>query len=102
MEEASESNFVVPSAAEEKVYSAGAEFDSGGGELLVWRVQKKGLISVPDEESGHFQSHRSYVLLYGFDDDGEGKSDSADKNTRGPTKRSMLPFRTAYPDSGWA
>lgn len=90
-----DSNFVAPSSAEEKVYAAGAEFDSGGGELLVWRVQKKGLISVPEEEFGHFQAHCSYVLLYGFDDDEETKNET-DADGNPPTPRFLLYFWEGY------
>lgn len=50
------------SPADAAVVEAGAGLDEGYGELLIWRVHPKGLISVPEEEYGHMQSSHRYVL----------------------------------------
>ncbi|CAM9705623.1 unnamed protein product [Phaeothamnion confervicola] len=59
---------VPPPTAEDKlVVEAGAGGDDGYGELLVWRVTKKGLVAIADSELGQLQSASSYVMLYGYD-----------------------------------
>lgn len=49
----------LPHPADAGVAAAGASEDNGFGELLMWRVHPRGLVSVPEEEFGHVQStHR--------------------------------------------
>lgn len=49
----------LPAPADAAVAAAGAGADEGYGELLMWRVHPRGLVSVPEEEFGHMQStHR--------------------------------------------
>lgn len=49
----------LPHPADAGVVAAGAGDDDGFGELLMWRVHPRGLVSVPEEEFGHVQStHR--------------------------------------------
>lgn len=49
----------LPHPADAEVKAAGAGEDDGFGELLMWRVHPRGLVSVPEEEFGHVQStHR--------------------------------------------
>ncbi|CAM9593516.1 unnamed protein product, partial [Ectocarpus sp. 13 AM-2016] len=74
----------LPHPADSAVEDAGAGEDDGFGELLMWRVHPRGLVSVPEEEFGHVQSSHSYVFLYGHDasggryDDSEEESDEDD------------------------
>jgi hypothetical protein len=65
-------------AGDVAVDEAGAGGDGGGGELLVWRVQRRGLVPLPDEELGHFSAWNSYVLLYGFDETASGPDAETD------------------------
>lgn len=46
----------LPHPADAWVEAAGAGNDDGFGELLMWRVHPRGLVSVPEEEFGHVQS----------------------------------------------
>lgn len=49
----------LPSPADAVVETVGAGWDEGYGELLMWRVHPRGLVTVPEEEFGHLHSsHR--------------------------------------------
>lgn len=51
----------LPHPADAGVEAAGAGNDDGFGELLMWRVHPRGLVSVPEEEFGHLQSTSRWV-----------------------------------------
>lgn len=40
--------------------------DDGSGVSIVWTLSRGNLIAVPQENIGHFWSHETYVILYGF------------------------------------
>eukprot|EP00903_Cladosiphon_okamuranus_P009378 g8942.t1 len=69
----------LPHPADAEVAAAGAGEDDGFGELLMWRVHQRGLVSVPEEEFGHVQSSHSYVFLYGHDASGGQDQDDEDE-----------------------
>ncbi|CAM9567559.1 unnamed protein product, partial [Sphacelaria rigidula] len=84
----------LPSPADAVVDAVGAGWDEGYGELLMWRVHPRGLVTVPEEEFGHMQSSHSYVLLYGYDaaaendfeEDEDDDSDDDSEDSTGLTK----------------
>ena len=56
--------------------------DDGDGVTVIWKIVNAELRSVPRHEHGHFWTHESYVILYGFtlpkvakEEDGTGSSD---------------------------
>lgn len=51
------------SPADILVEEAGASQDAGFGQLLMWRVHPRGLVTVPEEEFGHMQSTHRYDAL---------------------------------------
>lgn len=54
----------LPFPSDALVEEAGAGDDKGFGQLLMWRVHPKGLVTVPEEEFGHMQSsHRCPICL---------------------------------------
>lgn len=49
----------LPLPSDAQVEAVGAGMDEGYGELLMWRVHPRGLVTVPEAEFGHMQSsHR--------------------------------------------
>lgn len=40
--------------------------DDGKGVTVIWRITDDGLRAVPKDEYGHFWTHETYVILYGF------------------------------------
>lgn len=53
----------LPSPADAVVEAVGAGMDDGYGQLLMWRVHPRGLVTVPDEEFGHMQSSHRCVCV---------------------------------------
>lgn len=50
----------LPFPVDAMVEAAGAGADEGYGQLLMWRVHPRGLVTVPEEEFGHMQSSHRY------------------------------------------